>query len=44
MKTKILMSVLAIGMAIALISGATMAWFTAEADESCNIYGRNSNC
>jgi len=32
MKTKILMSVLAIGMAIALISGATMAWFTAEAD------------
>ena len=32
MKTKILMSVLAIGMAIALIGGATMAWFTAEAD------------
>jgi predicted ribosomally synthesized peptide with SipW-like signal peptide len=28
MKTKILMSVLAIGLAIALIGGATMAWFT----------------
>ncbi len=32
MKTKILMSVLAIGMAIALIGGATMAWFTDEAE------------
>ncbi|NLZ90922.1 MAG: hypothetical protein GX918_03275 [Clostridiales bacterium] len=32
MKTKILMSVLAIGLAIALIGGATMAWFTDEAE------------
>lgn len=31
MKTKILMSVLAIGLSIALIGGATMAWFTDEA-------------
>ena len=32
MKTKILMSVLAIGLAIALIGGATMAWFTDDAE------------
>jgi predicted ribosomally synthesized peptide with SipW-like signal peptide len=32
MKTRILMSVLAIGLSIALIGGATMAWFTDEAD------------
>jgi len=31
MKTRILMSVLAIGLSIALIGGATMAWFTDEA-------------
>lgn len=30
MKTKILLSVLAIGLSIALIGGATMAWFTDE--------------
>jgi predicted ribosomally synthesized peptide with SipW-like signal peptide len=32
MKTRILMSVLAIGLSIALIGGATMAWFTDDAD------------
>lgn len=32
MKTRILMSVLAIGLSIALIGGATMAWFTDEAE------------
>ncbi len=32
MKTKILMSVLAIGLAVALIGGATSAWFTDKAD------------
>jgi predicted ribosomally synthesized peptide with SipW-like signal peptide len=38
MKTKILMSVLAIGMAIALIGGATMAWFTDEAETEANTF------
>ena len=32
MKTRILMSVLAIGLSIALIGGATMAWFTDDAE------------
>ncbi|MGI6703790.1 MAG: TasA family protein [Clostridia bacterium] len=32
MKTRILMSVLAIGLSIALIGGATMAWFTSESE------------
>lgn len=32
MKTKILLSVLAIGLSIALIGGATMAWFTDDAE------------
>lgn len=32
MKTKILMSILAIGLSVALIAGATMAWFTDETE------------
>ncbi len=38
MKTRILMSVLVIGLAVTLIGGATLAWFTDEAVSEANTF------